>query len=285
MEGRRPPDRRGGRLGGVGGDPPHDGPSGGLFRDGADPGLVSGPPGSDPGARAPRRRARAWAGRRRVPGSELELVGLVAGELGRQRLAVVARAARPAPRSRGGRSARSSPPSVLPFGSSSELDVVRADERVAEPVDRPDEAHHELVRRAARRARAARRPARCGPSFMTTICSATSIASSWSWVTKIVVTCTSSCRRRSQARSSLRTRASSAPNGSSSSSTLRLDRERAGQRHALALAAGELRRVAVGEAVELDELEQLVDALPRSRPSAACGSSARRRRCRARSCA
>ena len=43
------------------------------------------------------------------------------------------------------------------------------------------------------------------PSFMTTICSATSIASSWSWVTKIVVTCTSSCSRRSQSRSSWRT--------------------------------------------------------------------------------
>ena len=40
------------------------------------------------------------------------------------------------------------------------------------------------------------------------------------------------------ARSSWRTLASSAPNGSSSSSTLRLDGERAGQRHALALAAG-----------------------------------------------
>ena len=40
----------------------------------------------------------------------------------------------------------------------------------------------------------------------------------------------------------------------------RLDGERARQRHALALAAGELRRVAVGEAVEVHELEQLVDA-------------------------
>ena len=46
------------------------------------------------------------------------------------------------------------------------------------------------------------------------------MASSWSWVTKIVVTCTSSWSRRSHARSSLRTVASSAPNGSSSSSTL-----------------------------------------------------------------
>ena len=33
---------------------------------------------------------------------------------------------------------------------------------------------------------------------MTTIWSATSIASSWSCVTRTVVTCTSSCRRRSQ---------------------------------------------------------------------------------------
>ena len=39
-----------------------------------------------------------------------------------------------------------------------------------------------------------------------------------------------------------RTFASSAPNGSSSSSTLRLGRERARERDALALAAGELRR-------------------------------------------
>ena len=58
------------------------------------------------------------------------------------------------------------------------------------------------------------------PSLITTISSATSIASSWSWVTKTVVTGTSSCRRRSHSRSSLRTLASRAPNGSSSSSTL-----------------------------------------------------------------
>ncbi len=57
------------------------------------------------------------------------------------------------------------------------------------------------------------------PLSMTTMVSATSIASSWSWVTNTVVTCVSSCSRRSQARSSLRTRASSAPKGSSSSST------------------------------------------------------------------
>ena len=55
---------------------------------------------------------------------------------------------------------------------------------------------------------------------MITTRSETSSASSWSWVTKTLVTCTSSCSRRSQRRSSFRTLASSAPNGSSSSSTL-----------------------------------------------------------------
>ena len=40
---------------------------------------------------------------------------------------------------------------------------------------------------------------------------------------------------------------------------LRVDGERAGQRHPLALAAGQLRRVAVLEPVEADDLEQLVD--------------------------
>ena len=90
---------------------------------------------------------------------------------------------------------------------------------------------------------------------MMTTRSAASSASSWSCVTKMLVTCSSSCRRRSQRRSSLRTLASSAPNGSSSSSTFGLDGERASQRHALPLAAGQLRRVAVGHRLELHELD------------------------------
>ena len=40
----------------------------------------------------------------------------------------------------------------------------------------------------------------------------------------------------------------------------RLDRERAGQRDALALAAGKLRRIALAEPAELDEIEQFLDA-------------------------
>ncbi len=50
--------------------------------------------------------------------------------------------------------------------------------------------------------------------------SASSSASSWSWVTKMVVTPVASWIRRSSRRRDLRTAASSAPNGSSSSSTL-----------------------------------------------------------------
>ena len=53
---------------------------------------------------------------------------------------------------------------------------------------------------------------------------------------------------------------------------LRLDGERARQRHALALSARELRRVAVGQPVELHELQQVVDLGPDlrlARPAAA----------------
>src|SRR5206468_10249182 len=53
---------------------------------------------------------------------------------------------------------------------------------------------------------------------------------------------------------------------------LRLGRERTGEGNALALPSGELRRVGAGEAVELDQAEQLADALlhtlPRPAPHA-----------------
>ena len=42
---------------------------------------------------------------------------------------------------------------------------------------------------------------------------------------------------------------------------LRLLGERAGERHALALAAGELARIAPGELLELDEAQHLTDAV------------------------
>ena len=57
------------------------------------------------------------------------------------------------------------------------------------------------------------------PAFRMATRSASSSASSWSWVTNTVVSPVRSCNSRSQLRRSLRTLASSAPNGSSSSST------------------------------------------------------------------
>ena len=88
--------------------------------------------------------------------------------------------------------------------------------------------------------------------------SATSIASSWSWVTKTVVTCTSSCSRRSHVAQLLADLGVERAERLVEQQHLRLDRQRAGQRHPLALAAGELRRVAVRELLEVHELEQLV---------------------------
>ena len=66
---------------------------------------------------------------------------------------------------------------------------------------------------------------------------------------------------------------------------LGLDREGAREGDALALAARELRRVALAEAVELHEREQLVDLACAPRPWAPCARSCRRRCCGARSCA
>ena len=82
-------------------------------------------------------------------------------------------------------------------------------------------------------------------------------ASSWSWVTKIVVMPSDSWSRRISSRSVSRTLASSADSGSSSSSTRGSQRERAGQRDALLLAAGHLVRVAVAVVGEADELQEL----------------------------
>ena len=114
---------------------------------------------------------------------------------------------------------------------------------------------------------------------MTAIWSEISIASSWSCVTKTVVTCTTSwscaeplAKLGADARVERAERLVEEQH-------LRLGGERAREPHALSLAARELRRVAVPEALELDEVQQLVDALARSRPSAACAPSGRTRCC------
>ena len=86
------------------------------------------------------------------------------------------------------------------------------------------------------------------PLFSTAMRSATSSASSWSWVTSTVVTWTSSCRRRSHCAQLGADLGVQRAERLVEQQHLRLDRERAGERHPLALAAGELRRVALLEA-------------------------------------
>ncbi len=58
-------------------------------------------------------------------------------------------------------------------------------------------------------------------------------------------------------------------------------RERAGERDALAHAAGQLVRALLGEAAEVHQVEQLVDARAALGARDAGGASARARRCRA----
>ena len=71
----------------------------------------------------------------------------------------------------------------------------------------------------SRRPRAASRSGRSGPRCITAIRSLMLSASSWSWVTKMKVVPTSSCRDFSSSRSWRRIFASSAPSGSSSRRT------------------------------------------------------------------
>ena len=66
--------------------------------------------------------------------------------------------------------------------------------------------------------------------------------------------------RSTSALSRSRVISSSAPNGSSMSSSAGCERERAGDGDALLHAARELVRVVVAEAAQLDQLEHLVDA-------------------------
>jgi hypothetical protein len=88
---------------------------------------------------------------------------------------------------------------------------------------------------------------------MTTICSATSIASSWSCVTKIVEAAKPDPQVLPDARVE-------GPERLVEQQHLGLHGQRPRQRHALPLPAGELVRIPVREAVEVHQLEQLVDA-------------------------
>ena len=135
------------------------------------------------------------------------------------------------------------------------LALVRA---AVEQVHVAEEAVDEGRWPGGRRPPPACRPARSGRLFISTTRSATSSASSWSCVTKMLVTCSSSCRRRSQRRSSLRTLASSAPNGSSSSSTLGSTASARASAMRWRWPPESCERIAVGQPVELHQLEQVV---------------------------
>ena len=86
-------------------------------------------------------------------------------------------------------------------------------------------------------------------------------ASAIEWVTSSVVVARSVQIRCSSRLSRWRVISSSAPNGSSSSSIVGFDHQRAGDRHALAHAAGELGRPGRLEALEADQLDQVGDGV------------------------
>ena len=110
--------------------------------------------------------------------------------------------------------------------------------------------------RAGARPRPVARPARPGPACITTTRSASENASSWSWVTNRIASpsCTNSSRSSTTSRS--RSARSSAPSGSSSIRSFGRGRERARERHALLLAAGEIAHASVLESLQPDERER-----------------------------
>ena len=97
------------------------------------------------------------------------------------------------------------------------------------------------------------------PWLMMASRSATSMASSWSCVTRTVVT----CERVVQVAQPLAQLGPhlgvERPEGLVQQEDLGLDGQRPGQRHPLALATRELRGVALGQVGQADELQQLVD--------------------------
>ena len=104
--------------------------------------------------------------------------------------------------------------------------------------------------------------ARIPPSLRIAIRSPILIASSMSWVTKTIVLRRSACRRRNSFCRRSRLIGSMAPKGSSISISGGSHGEGAGHADALALAAGELGRVALRELLgQADDLQQLADAV------------------------
>ncbi len=154
-------------------------------------------------------------------------------------------------------------------GLGEDLDVVRAHERVAEAVDGPDERHHELVGGVSYSSRGA--PA----------CSIAALVHDDDLLGdfhRLLLIVRDEDRRHvdllvqaaqpfAQLGAHLRVERAE---GLVEQQHLRLHGQRARERHALQLSAGELGGVALGEAVEAHEREQLLDALADLVPSGAC---------------
>ena len=147
----------------------------------------------------------------------------------------------------------------LPVGLDPQLEVVWAHERLAEAVHRPDEAHHELVRRLlVEVARAARLldPALVHEHDLV------------GDLHRLLLVVRDEDRRHVHlVVQAAEPGAQVLPNAGVEGAErlveqehLGLDRKRAREGHALALPARELRGVVVGPAGDLDELEQLVHA-------------------------
>ena len=109
---------------------------------------------------------------------------------------------------------------------------------------------------------------------MMPISSASANASCWSCVTSSAVVPAALMMSRTSIDSRSRRSMSRFENGSSSSSSSGLRRERAGKRHPLLLAAGELVRIRVAAAGQADEREHRRDALARGGIRAAAETEA-----------
>ena len=146
---------------------------------------------------------------------------------------------------------------AAPLGRLAEADPLGADhhggrrraeaprELAVQHVGRADELGDEARARAGRRARPASPPARAGPWLNTPMRSLIDSASCWSCVTKTKVMPSWRCRRLSSLCICSRSLRSSAPERLVEQQHLGLVDQRARQRHPLALAAGELRRLAL----------------------------------------
>jgi hypothetical protein len=116
------------------------------------------------------------------------------------------------------------------------------------------------------------------PLSITTTRSATPSASSWSWVTKIVVTPISVVQLAQPLAQFLAHLGVERAERLVEQQHARLDRQRAGQRDALALAAGQLAGIAAAQPVELHQIQQLLRRGARiSARSAASRARAHRR--------